>query len=180
VRLFFAAFPGPEGRRNIGAAASALNLSPESPDARLVPAANYHLTLAFAGDVSNAQAAALRSAGAPLRCAAFEVRFDAYEHWPKSAVVVAAASEPPAALIELRRLLCVELDRIGVAADSHAFRPHVTLARKVVQAPVLKAMSGVSWSIDTFELVHSSRSAEGSVYTVVDSWPLLDKDAGAS
>jgi RNA 2',3'-cyclic 3'-phosphodiesterase len=177
VRLFFAAFPDSQSRRHIEAATLALDLP---ADARLVPAANYHLTLAFAGDVSNAQAAALRLAGAAVRSHAFEVRFDVYEYWPKSAVVVAAASEPPAALIELRRLLCVELDRLGVATDAQAFRPHVTLARKVAQAPVLKAMSGVSWRVNTFQLVHSSRSAEGSVYTVVDSWPLLDKGARAS
>ena len=176
MRLFFAAFPGPEGRLYLEAASLAPGLS---ADARLVPAENYHLTLAFAGDVSNAQAAALRLAGAAVRSAAFEVRLDVYEYWPKSGVVVAAASEPPAALIELRRLLCIELDRLGVPADPHAFRPHVTLARKVAQAPVLKAMSEISWNVSTFQLVHSSRSAEGSVYTVVDSWPLLDKDARA-
>jgi RNA 2',3'-cyclic 3'-phosphodiesterase len=177
VRLFFAAFPLLEVRRRIESAAIELDLS---PDARLVPPENYHLTLAFAGEVSNAQAAALRSAGAAVRSAAFDVRLDLYEYWPKSAVVAAAASEPPAALGELHGLLRVEFDRLGIAIDPHPFRPHVTLARKVAQAPVLKAMSGFCWSVNAFQLVRSSRSAEGSVYTVVEQWSLLDRGARAS
>jgi hypothetical protein len=28
--------------------------------------------------------------------------------------------------------------------------------------------------VRAFHLVHSARSVEGSVYTVVDTWPLLD------
>jgi RNA 2',3'-cyclic 3'-phosphodiesterase len=177
VRFFFAAFPTSESRQRMQAAALAFGLP---ADARLVPAENYHLTLAFAGEVSNAQAAALRSVGAAMRSAVFAIRFDLYEHWPKAAVVVAAAGERPAALVELHERLCVELDRLGIATDPYAFRPHVTIARKVAQAPVFKAMPEFSWRVNAFQLVHSARSNEGSVYTVVDQWQLLDKPASAN
>jgi RNA 2',3'-cyclic 3'-phosphodiesterase len=171
MRLFFAAFPGPEVRRRIEDAVGELDLPSE---ARLVPAESYHVTLAFAGDVSNARAAALRSVGAALRCSAFDIQLDLCEHWPRSAVVVAAASEFPPALAELHRLLRVEFDRLGVPAETQTFHPHITLARKVAQAPVLKAQFRFRWSVNTFQLVRSARSATGSVYTVVDQWPLLD------
>jgi 2'-5' RNA ligase len=39
---------------------------------------------------------------------------------------------------------------------------------------VLKALSELRWIIRDFQLVHSARSAGDSIYTVVDSWPLLD------
>jgi 2'-5' RNA ligase len=52
-------------------------------------------------------------------------------------------------------------------------RPHVTLARKVAQAPVLQAMSPFDWSARSFSLVSSDTSGAHSVYTVVDTWPLL-------
>jgi 2'-5' RNA ligase len=171
VRLFFAAFPTPEIRLQLASAAAALGVCRE---ARLVPAENYHMTIAFAGEVSKEQAAALRAAGAAVRCPTFEVTFDAYEYWHKPEVAVAVASECPATLLELHHALRAPLDRLGLPADPSTFRAHVTLARKVTQAPVLKAMSTMSLTVRGFDLVRSARLAEGSVYTVVDSWPLLD------
>ena len=52
-------------------------------------------------------------------------------------------------------------------------RAHVTLARKVAQAPVLQALSPIPWNVRSFSLVSSDTSAAHSVYTVVDTWPLL-------
>jgi RNA 2',3'-cyclic 3'-phosphodiesterase len=171
LRLFFAAFPTPEIRLGLASAAAALGVCSE---ARLVPAENYHMTIGFAGEVSREQAAALRAAGAAVRCPTFEVTFDTYEYWQKPEVAVAVASDCPEALLELHHALRAHFDRQGLPADPIAFRAHVTLARKVAQPPVLKAMSRFSLTVRDFALVRSARSAEGSVYTVVDSWPLLD------
>jgi RNA 2',3'-cyclic 3'-phosphodiesterase len=74
MRLFFAAFPDGETRRRIASAAGALALS---DGARRIPAENYHMTLAFVGDASNAQAAALRTIE-PIEVPASTVRFDTY------------------------------------------------------------------------------------------------------
>jgi len=54
-------------------------------------------------------------------------------------------------------------------------RPHVTLARKVTQAPVPQAMSPIDWRVRSFSLARSDTSGARSVYTVVDTWPLLDE-----
>jgi 2'-5' RNA ligase len=89
VRLFFAALPPPEVRWQLETVAGALNLPKYAAP---VPVENYHLTLAFAGDVANTRAAALRSIGAALRGASFETHFDICEHWAKSEVIVVAAS----------------------------------------------------------------------------------------
>jgi RNA 2',3'-cyclic 3'-phosphodiesterase len=171
VRLFFAALPAPQIRRRIESVAAALSLT---TDARRVLSENYHMTVAFAGEVSREQATALRTIGAAVRHPSFEVQFDAYEYWQPSGVVVAAARECPQALRELHRVLRAGFDRLALPADSATFRAHVTLARKITQAPVLAAMCKFSWMVRDFQLISSARSAEGSVYTVVDSWPLLD------
>jgi 2'-5' RNA ligase len=176
MRLFFAALPPPDVCRRVESAATALHLPLE---ARRVPVENYHMTLAFAGEASNAQAAALRAVGAALRSPAFEVCFDTYEHWPRSEVVVLAPSRHPPSLEDLHHRLRAEFLRLGIAADSVPFRAHVTIARKVAQAPVIEAMSGSCWRVRAFHLIHSSRSAVGSVYTVVDTWPLLDEELRA-
>ncbi len=175
MRLFFAVFPDGETRRQLAAAAQALVLDDES---RRVPSENYHMTLAFIGEVS-APLAALKTVGAAQRARAFTARLDGYEYWPTPSVVVARASSCPAQLEDLRRALCADLARCGVRLDDRPFRPHVTLARKVPQAPVLQAMSEIAWTAHAFQLARSDRSRAGAVYTVVDSWPLLDKEENA-
>jgi RNA 2',3'-cyclic 3'-phosphodiesterase len=171
MRLFFAALPEPDTRRRLEFAAQALRLRRE---ARPVPAQNYHMTLAFAGEVSTAQGAALRAVGAELRSPAFDVCLNVQEYWQKSEVVVVATRDEPAALRVLLQRLRAELDHLGLAADPMPVRAHVTIARRVAQPPVLAQMSGLYWRVRAVHLVDSTRSAAGSVYTVVDTWPLLD------
>jgi len=175
LRLFFAAYPDDAAREAIDAAARALDFG---DGARRVGAENYHMTLAFAGDVPNAGAAAVRALG-PVELPAFTVRFDTCEHWPKSEVAVIAARQCPAALRALHHDLRAHLARQGLALDPRPFQPHVTIARKVSQPPVFQAMSEFVWTVSDFQLVRSVRSASGSVYTVLDSWPLLDKASRA-
>jgi 2'-5' RNA ligase len=172
--LFFAALPESDVRHRLATAAKSLSLP---ADARRVHEENYHLTLAFAGAVSNAQAAALRTLGAATRSPAFELRFDVFEYWRKSEVLVIAASEQPRALLDLNHELTGGFRRLGLAEDTVTFRAHATLARKVSQAPVLPALSRLCWKVQAFHLVHSARSSAGSVYTVVDTWPLLDESS---
>lgn len=169
MRLFFAAFPDSETRRLIAAAALVLG-----DGARLVPCENYHTTLAFVGEVSNAQAASLRTIG-PLEVPAFTVRFDTYEHWLKSDVVVLAPSACPPALHDLHCKLRGELAHHDLASDSRPFHPHITIARNIAQASVQQAMSGILWTVTAFQLVRSARSNTGSSYTVLHHWSLLDK-----
>jgi RNA 2',3'-cyclic 3'-phosphodiesterase len=169
VRLFFAVFPDSDTRRRLAAAAQALVLGEES---RRVPSENYHMTLAFIGEVS-APLAALKEVGAAQRGHAFTVHFAGYEYWPKAEVVVIPASSWCASLEDLRRGLSADLARCGVRLDERSFLPHVTIARKVPQAPVLQAMSEIAWTVHAFQLARSDRG--GAVYTVVDSWSLLDK-----
>ena len=134
------------------------------------------MTLAFAGEVPNAKAAALRAVGA-VDVPAFTIGFDTLEHWPKSRVAVIAARECPSALTELHRKLRAYIARQGITADPNPFHPHVTIGRKVSQAPVPQAMSGLLWTVTEFQLVRSVRSKSGSVYTVIDRWRLLYKPA---
>jgi 2'-5' RNA ligase len=55
-------------------------------------------------------------------------------------------------------------------------RAHVTLARKVSQAPVLQAMSPIAWRATNFSLIRSDTGGAASAYTVVETWPLLDEN----
>ena len=176
MRLFFALWPDARTRVHIADAVAVLRLD---SDARRVAAENFHMTLAFVGEVIDSKLAVARQIGCDLRAAACEIRLDAIEYWRESQVVVAAATETPAALLDLWRRLHRELALHP--GDLQRYRPpatlcaHVTLARKVSQAPVLQAMSPFAWSARSFSLVRSDTGGAHSVYTVVDTWPLLDK-----
>jgi RNA 2',3'-cyclic 3'-phosphodiesterase len=171
VRLFYAAIPDAGTGQCLAAVAASMHLLPGS---RLVPRINYHMTVAFVGEVPASQVRVLLQAGGAQRMPAFALRFDACEYWPKAEVVVAAARTMPTALERLRQQLQRELAGHQWKFDVKAFRAHVTLARKVSQAPVLQAMSPFDWLVRDFCLVRSDTSGIQSAYTVVDTWPLLD------
>jgi 2'-5' RNA ligase len=169
VRVFFALWPDDWARTCIAAAAAAV---PASAGASFVPPENYHVTLAFVGEIAMPGLAVLQQIGRTGRAAAVTIEINAYEYWQEAKVLVAVARESRA-LTELSAQLqgaLLPAHRAALPA-----RPHVTLARKVAQAPVLQAMSPFSWRAWSFSLVSSNTSGAHSVYTVVDSWPLLDE-----
>jgi RNA 2',3'-cyclic 3'-phosphodiesterase len=176
MRLFFALWPDADTRERVANAAAALCLT---EGARPVPQQNFHLTLAFVGEVTGSQVAVLQQIGRDQRAAGCTMTFDAYEYWPEPQVVATVAREPPTALVELlsrlRQDLLLHQAALKLNRLQPSLRAHVTLARKVAQAPVLQAMSPFEWSARSFSLVRSDTSAAHSIYTVVDTWPLLDE-----
>jgi len=174
VRMFFALWPDELTRTQFALAAAAL---PAECRAQGVPGQNYHLTLAFVGDVAVSQRGALQQIGASLRLPGSTITFDAYEYWREPQVIVAAARENPAALLELwsRLQQALQSSQAAPRFKSSPLRAHVTFARKVAQAPVLQAMSPICWSARAFSLVSSDTRGAHSVYTVVDTWSLLDE-----
>jgi 2'-5' RNA ligase len=169
VRVFFALWPDADTRARIVSITEALRLAGE---ARPVLRENLHMTLAFVGEVATRRLAVLQQIGGAQHASSCMIKVDAYEHWPEPQVVVAVARETPAALIELATRLRAALK---FRQPAPPLRAHVTLARKVAQAPVLQAMSPFDWNARSFSLVRSDTSGPQSVYTVVDTWPLLDE-----
>ena len=165
MRLFYALWPDVHIAKHLARAAAAV---PLAGDARRVPCDNFHVTLAFIGEVAASQLPALRRIGSAQRALECSITFDGYEYWSEPQVVAAVVRECPAALIELSAALHRALSRSGTP-----LRAHVTLARKVSQAPVLQALSPIQWNVRSFSLVSSDTRGAHSVYTVVDTWPLL-------
>jgi 2'-5' RNA ligase len=167
LRLFFALWPDVDAATRLARLAASLNL--RSPG-RLVDAKNYHVTLAFIGEVAESRLAVLRQVGGSLQAPRCTIALDSLEFWPPSRVVVAAAQETPWSLLSLWTQL-----HEATGLPKAQLRAHVTLARKVAQPPVLQAMSAISWLATNFSLVRSETGGMESAYTVVDTWPLLDE-----
>jgi 2'-5' RNA ligase len=176
MRLFFAAVPDGEMRERLSRAARAL----EAPAAcKFLPAAQYHMTLVFLGEVRDHEVPVVRELGEAQRLQSIALCFDRWEYWRESRVIVAATSKRPQALENLRSGLAGALARRAIAFDDKPLRPHITVARKVAQAPVLPALSEVVWTIRDLALMASARGPRGSIYTVVDSWSVLDTRGGS-
>jgi RNA 2',3'-cyclic 3'-phosphodiesterase len=176
ARLFFALWPPPTAQAKLAAAAAALSLA---APAHAIRAEKYHLTVAFVGEVAGDSVDRVRRIGAELRAPGFPISCDAYEYWPKPQVVVAAARAIPPELQalwdDLHRALAAE----GFAMRVKRLRPHVTLAKRVAADPQLPVFEPFTWHARDLRLVHSETGAKQSVYTVVDTWSLLDKPGGA-
>ena len=176
MRLFFALWPDSRARARMEALGVALPMAASAPladQARRVSPSNYHLTVAFLGEVAETSVDALRTWAAAQHFPGFALTFDAYEYWPKPEVVVAAARQIPTELELLWQAMHIEIAAHGLGLNPKRLRPHVTLTRKVTQAPVLPTMSPFEWQPQSFSLVRSDRGGSSSVYTVVDTWPLL-------
>jgi 2'-5' RNA ligase len=167
MRLFFAFWPDDAAARQLTEIARELRL--ESGGRRVNPK-NYHVTLAFIGEVPAAKLAVLQQIGRSLRSPRFTFNCDSIEFWQGSQVVVAAVRAPPPGLLDLWKKL---IDALELPREP--LRAHVTLARKVTQAPVLQAMSPVTWRTTNFSLIRSDTGGVESAYTVLDTWSLLDE-----
>jgi RNA 2',3'-cyclic 3'-phosphodiesterase len=167
LRLFFALWPDADVTRQLTQVARQLKLEGRG---RWVNPNNYHVTLAFVGEVPATKLAVLQQIGRSLRVPQFTFTCDSIEFWQESKVVVAAAHTASAGLLDLATQLN---NATGLAPER--LRAHVTLARKVTQAPVMQAMLPVVWRATTFSLIRSDTGGVESSYTVLDTWSLLDE-----
>lgn len=136
--------------------------------------------------------ASVRASGSPRSSACkgagspgsdLELAFDHLEHWRVAQLLCALPTEPPAPVAALARRLQDLLGGRGFAPDlksswsvgvniTKPFRPHVTLARKVYRPSRVMEVDPVTWSFAGFVLVDSKTLPEGSVYTVLERFPL--------
>ncbi|HUQ10989.1 MAG TPA: RNA 2',3'-cyclic phosphodiesterase [Steroidobacteraceae bacterium] len=179
LRLFFALQPSPGLGAGLLESSAPLLTQLQVP---AVPAGNLHATLCFVGAVAPERLDALRAAAATVRCAPVTLDFDAYDFWDKPRVLCACVSRESVAAIALSEALRDASIAAGFAPDAKPFRAHLTLARKISPTEAEK----ISWPqkispgfvvrCDRFVLMESRREEHGSIYSVVDEWPLYAKE----
>ena len=131
MRLFVAVDLPEAVKESLGAAVAPLQAA--CPAARWVKPANWHLTLAFLGEVESGWVPALsRVLTEKLgREGGFRAHFGALGSFPNSGPVriVWVGLEPSVRLVRLAELVEDGLRSAGAPFDDKPFRSHVTLAR---------------------------------------------------
>jgi 2'-5' RNA ligase len=130
VRLFVALDIPEEIRRRIDEFVR--ELRPRAPHARWVRVEGIHVTLKFIGEVPPERAERIRKALAPVRAAApVAMAFRGAGFFPgeKHPRVFWVGIEASPVLAELAAEIERRLDPLGIAPETRAFHPHLTLAR---------------------------------------------------
>jgi 2'-5' RNA ligase len=163
-RLFFALWPDSHTRRT---------LQRETRPAvrycggRAVPVENYHLTLAFLGNVDAQLFGDIVSAAAGVSVPVMDLALDCYGHWDKPRVFWMGLRRCPAQLTRLSRALWGSMEPLGLLPDRRIFRPHITLCRKVRVPPRILPPAPIRWSVKDAVLVESETGSGRANYTVV-------------
>lgn len=181
-RLFFALWPDAVRQTELVRAARAA-LDAVRGGRRTDPS-SLHLTLAFLGEVLEidldrvracASRACAKSTTAPP---GLEVTLDALEYWPRSQVLCATESRPSADAAAFAEALKDALRGAGLGPDLKPFRAHVTLVRRLPRRgagrkDMPRILPPVRWTFPDFVLVESRPGPRGSLYSILESWPLF-------
>ena len=161
ARLFLALWPAPQVRQALAACRDAIawpaGASPTA-DAKL------HLTLHFIGSVPAAQVDAI-AAALQVPVQGFELRLDRVERWPGGTMVLRPAAVPQP-LLQCHADLAEALWRVDLPVESRAYRPHVTLARRVAAAMPLAPTAPatpIHWPVAGYALLRSQPDGRYSV-----------------
>lgn len=169
-RLFFALWPDAIRREQLAERIPPIVASitgrPQRPD-------QWHVTLEFLGAVAAPRLAAVHDAASSVRVPSFEIVLDTIEHWRRAAVLSLTPREVPSELVALVAALRLALEARDFAPERRPYRPHLTLARRVVAPPQFPALDPLIWPANEFVLVESITGRQGSFYEPLSAWPLV-------
>jgi 2'-5' RNA ligase len=146
-------------------------------DGRPVPAANFHLTLAFIGELAPAKLDSLSAAADELVASVEQgpgsILIDQLGYWPRPGILWAGPSRWPQELARLAGALQQLAQRYGARRDKRAFQPHVTLFRNCQSPPTAPpAPPAVRVDCDCLSLYESRQQRSGVSYQSLIDWPL--------
>lgn len=165
MRCFVAAWPDDATRERL--ARLQASLAAAAPGARPMQPRNFHLTLAFIGDLGDAAARALVPHLAPLHDAQPDWSMDTVDWFPRARVAWAGGNASPG-LADATARARASLDAQGVAYDRKPFVPHVTLYRDVRSFDAPRLPQPLAWNTARVALFASARDSDGPLYREVD------------
>ena len=165
-RLFFALWPDDKTRKTI---AKLVQRVIPHHQGKPIRTENLHLTLAFLGNVNNAQRDCVEAVAESLSITPFSLCLERLGVFSRAKVLWLGIKEQPDALTQLANDLSNGARDCGIKLDEKTFKPHVSLIRKVNRLHEVE-VEPIRWNVNQFCLVQSVSHVEGVEYQVVKSW----------
>lgn len=165
------------------------------PSVRPVDPAGIHLTLAFLGELPDAQLAQAMEASqyAAQHMHGFTYRLSrlgVFGNMHQPRVIWMGIDEPSGALMNTHRIVNQHLTERGFTLETRPFSPHFTLARLKAPLPPLEQQrlqdllagkqsgltSSQTYSARQLDVVKSELLKTGARYTVLHSYPLAERE----
>lgn len=139
-----------------------------------VPATNFHVTLAFLGQITPKQLDVLHSEIENMpEIPEFDVTLDQIGYWPKPKAFWLGCQKTAEQHIQLAKQLHKIANLAGLHMSKQEYVAHVTLARKCSENPPAPLLPPeFSWRAKEFHLYESVSSKHGVAYHIRQSWPL--------
>jgi 2'-5' RNA ligase len=146
-------------------------------------AEQLHITLLFLGSVEEPHLEAVANAAREIQFEPFELSVAGLGCFgqPRRPRNLWAGVQPRAPVEVLNQALGRRMECLGFDAERRAFRPHVTLARFKRQPGSVEGLLGEhgesefgQFAVTEFVLFSSKQGPTGSVYTVLERFPLRD------
>jgi len=168
-RLFFALWPDLNVRQAIKQQTQNVT---QGINGKIMPEENWHITLAFLGQVDKPTKQCMQQVAATVQGERFNLSLDQLAYWPKPRILWLGASKTPDALENLVNNLTMGLEDCGYSPDPRPFKVHLTLMRKAARVKSLPPVAPVAWSVEDFCLVRSTIDARGARYQVIARWDI--------
>jgi len=174
-RLFFALWPDEAVRQQLKQCQQLKCFTDslqDHPGSRAVFPGNFHITLAFLGNVNANQRACVEQVANGIQCSSFKLTINNADYWHKPRILWVGPNEMPDALVTLATELRDGASECGVQMDMRPYNAHVTLMRKIARLPEGLVIRPFSWVANHFVLIESTTRPEGVRYKVVKEWGL--------
>ena len=151
-RIFFALWPDQRQRERLRDIISPVAKEVEG---RAIDRRNWHVTLAFIGELDVRYIPGLMDAARQVRMEPFRLRLDRLEFWPRPKIAAVVPPRVPPDMDVLVGKLHTLMRDVGVEPPERVYRPHITVARNARHfEPIKLPLSAeIEWS--RFELLES-------------------------
>ncbi len=138
-----------------------------------VPAANFHITLSFLGNVTPRQHEDMIKALDEVNAEPLTLRLSDTELWTKPKAFVCLPAQQPEPLGQLVSQVRNCAYNAAIQIDKQDYRPHVTLFRKAKEPfPAPLYAPNIECEFTQFHLFESVSTPSGVHYPIRQSWPL--------
>jgi len=142
-----------------------------------VPAANFHVTLAFLGNVSGKQLDNIKRLVDEMpSVTAFDISLNQLGHWAKPRAFWLGCEQTATAHLLLAKHIHEIGNKSGLELQNRDYIAHLTLARKCkISPPTPLFPVKFKCHVDQFHLFESVSGPQGVYYPIRQSWPMHNK-----